>query len=92
MVGVHAPEFPREKEPANVRKNVRDLEVAYPVVLDNDFKMWDALGNRYWPTLYLVDAEGVIRRVHAGEMHLGSEDSRAFRMEMERLLAARKGG
>lgn len=91
MVGVHAPEFDREKDPATVRRHVEDLDVDYPVVLDNDFRMWDALENRYWPTIYLVDDEGLIRRVHAGEMHEGTPASGEFVKELERLLPPREG-
>jgi hypothetical protein len=66
-----------------VRREVRALGVTYPVVLDNELKMWDALGNRSWPTLYLVDRKGRIRYVHVGETHVGSEEA----LEVEHLLA-----
>ena len=66
-----------------MRRETRWLGVTYPVVLDNDLKMWDALGNEYWPTVYLVDRKGRIRHVHTGETHIGSEEA----SEVERLLA-----
>lgn len=87
VVGVHSPEFEQEKIPDNVRRNVRELGVTYPVVLDNDFKMWDALDNRYWPSLYLVDRRGVIRRAHTGEIDEGSRDAKILQGVVERLLA-----
>ena len=87
VVGVHSPEFEQEKKPENVRRNVTDLGVTYPVVLDNDFKMWDALDNRYWPSLYLVDRRGVIRRAHSGEIDEGSRDAQILEGVVKRLLA-----
>lgn len=88
VVGIHAPEFDHEKDPENVMKNVRELGIEYPVVLDNDFSMWNALGNRYWPTIYLVDGEGRIRRIHEGEMHEGTAADRSFRAELDAILSA----
>jgi alkyl hydroperoxide reductase subunit AhpC len=87
VVGVHAPEFDREKDAANVRREAARLGLAYPVVLDNDFRMWDALENRYWPTLYLVDRKGILRHVHAGETREGSRPAAAFEAVLADLLA-----
>jgi thiol-disulfide isomerase/thioredoxin len=67
VVGVHAPEFGFEHELGNVRHAVDELGVGYPVVIDNDFAIWRAFGNRYWPAAYLVDGEGHIRHHHFGE-------------------------
>lgn len=67
VVGVHAPEFAFEKKRSNVEKAVRDQNITYPVALDNDFMTWNAFGNRSWPSAYLIDAEGNVRRVHEGE-------------------------
>lgn len=67
IVGVHAPEFAFEKNPANVEKAVRDQNIPYPVALDNSFKTWAAYQNRSWPAYYLVDATGKVRKVHEGE-------------------------
>jgi hypothetical protein len=66
-VGVHAPEFSFEHEVGNVRRATETLGVAYPVVIDNEFAIWRAFENRYWPALYLVDAEGRLRFQHFGE-------------------------
>ena len=65
-----------------MRREVRALGMTYPVVLDNELKMWDALGNSYWPAVYLVDRKGRIRHVHVGETHAGSAEA----LEVERLL------
>ena len=67
VIGVHAPEFAFEKDPANVAKAVKDLGVNYPVALDNNYAIWQGFHNQYWPAHYFVDAEGQIRRHHFGE-------------------------
>jgi len=67
VVGVHCPEFGFEHELDNVRHATRQLSVDYPVVIDNDFDIWQSLANRYWPALYLVDRDGRIRFHHFGE-------------------------
>jgi thiol-disulfide isomerase/thioredoxin len=67
VVGVHAPEFPFERDLENVREAARDMRVEYPSVIDNDYAIWSAFSNRYWPALYFVDAEGAIRHHHFGE-------------------------
>jgi len=67
VVGVHCPEFGFEHELDNVRHATRQLGVDYPVVIDNDFDIWQSLANRYWPALYLVDRDGRIRFHHFGE-------------------------
>jgi thiol-disulfide isomerase/thioredoxin len=67
IIGVHAPEFAFEKEEANVRRAVRDLGVQYPVAIDNNYAIWRAFNNEYWPAHYVVDATGHIRGHHFGE-------------------------
>jgi cytochrome c biogenesis protein CcdA/thiol-disulfide isomerase/thioredoxin len=67
VIGVHAPEFAFEREPANVTKAIKDLGITYPVALDNDYVLWRALDNHYWPAHYFVDARGRVRYHHFGE-------------------------
>ena len=67
VIGVHTPEFAFEREPANVRKAVADFGIRYPVAVDNDWTIWRAFDNRYWPAHYLADANGRIRYHHFGE-------------------------
>jgi cytochrome c biogenesis protein CcdA/thiol-disulfide isomerase/thioredoxin len=67
VIGVHAPEFAFEKDIGNVRRAVKDLKVDYPVAIDNDYAIWRAFDNRYWPAHYFIDAEGRIRHHHFGE-------------------------
>jgi thiol-disulfide isomerase/thioredoxin len=67
VIGVHAPEFAFEKNINNVRKAVADLGITYPVAIDNDYAIWRAFNNEYWPAHYFIDAEGRIRHHHFGE-------------------------
>jgi len=67
VIGVHAPEFAFEKNPANVRKAVKDLGIGFPVALDNDFAIWRGFDNQAWPAFYFIDAEGRIRHHQFGE-------------------------
>jgi len=67
VVGVHTPEFGFEHKLDNVRRAVQDMQVDYPVVIDNDYAVWSAFANHYWPALYFADARGRIRHHHFGE-------------------------
>ena len=67
VVGVHAPEFGFEHDLDNVRRAIGELDVRYPVVIDNDFGIWRAFDNHYWPAVYLVDGDGQVRFHHFGE-------------------------
>jgi thiol-disulfide isomerase/thioredoxin len=88
VLGVHTPEFDVEHDLDNVRRAVKDLRVQYPVAVDNDYAIWSAFDNHYWPALYLVDAQGKIRHHRFGEG--GYEESE---MILQQLLAeAGRGG
>ena len=67
VIGVHAPEFAFEKNIDNVRHAVADLKISYPVAIDNDYAIWRAFNNEYWPAHYFIDAKGQIRHHHFGE-------------------------
>jgi thiol-disulfide isomerase/thioredoxin len=67
VVGVHTPEFGFEHDLGNVRRAVRDMGVDYPVAIDNDYAVWSAFANHYWPALYFADGQGRIRHHHFGE-------------------------
>ncbi|RKP57583.1 cytochrome c biogenesis protein DipZ [Pararobbsia silviterrae] len=67
VIGVHAPEFAFERNIDNVTKATRDLGVTYPVAIDNDYAIWRAFDNQYWPAHYFADAQGRIRYTHFGE-------------------------
>ena len=67
VIGVHTPEFSFEHELDRVRQATKDMAIDYPVAADNDYAIWSAFDNNYWPALYFVDAEGIIRDHHFGE-------------------------
>ncbi|TXI84140.1 MAG: cytochrome c biogenesis protein DipZ [Cupriavidus sp.] len=74
VIGVHAPEFAFEKDIANVRKAASDLGIRYPIAVDNNYAIWRAFNNHYWPAHYFIDARGRIRHHHFGEGdYAGSE-------------------
>jgi cytochrome c biogenesis protein CcdA/thiol-disulfide isomerase/thioredoxin len=74
VIGVHTPEFAFEKDERNVRRAAKELGVTYPVALDNDYAIWKAFKNRYWPAHYFIDAEGRVRGHHFGEGDYGESE------------------
>jgi thiol-disulfide isomerase/thioredoxin len=82
VIGVHTPEFTFEKDLANVRQAMQQMRIDHPIVIDNDYSIWRAFDNRYWPALYLVDARGRLRHHHFGEGGYTQSE-----MATERLLA-----
>ena len=75
VVSIHTPEFAHERVRANVVAKLRQLDVAYPVMLDNNYAYWHALHNRYWPSFYFVDRQGRVRGGYAGETHAGDRNA-----------------
>ncbi|MEJ1979067.1 MAG: cytochrome c biogenesis protein DipZ [Acetobacteraceae bacterium] len=74
VIGVHAPEFAFERDIGNVKKAVATLQLDYPIAIDNDYAIWRAFHNEYWPAHYFIDAQGRIRHHHFGEGdYAGSE-------------------
>jgi hypothetical protein len=67
VIGVHTPEFAFEHEVEGVRRAMRERDIDYPVAVDDDYAIWSAFANHYWPALYFVDSDGVIRDHHFGE-------------------------
>jgi hypothetical protein len=67
VIGVHTPEFSFEHEIERVRLATKERAIDYPIALDNDYAVWDAFDNHYWPALYFIDTEGIIRDQHFGE-------------------------
>ena len=67
VIGVHTPEFAFEHDIDGVRRATLERAIDYPVAVDNDYEVWSAFANHYWPALYLVDRDGVIRDHHFGE-------------------------
>jgi len=88
VIGVHAPEFAFEKNVDNVRRAAKDMRIDYPIAIDNDFAIWRALKNEYWPALYFVDARGKIRHHQFGE----GEYEQSERIIQQLLAEAGTGG
>ncbi len=87
VIGVHTPEYAFEKVPDNVRKGAADLNIKYPVALDNNYSTWTNYRNRYWPAEYLIDANGTVRHLKFGEG--GYDDTEQL---IRQLLADAKPG
>jgi cytochrome c biogenesis protein CcdA/thiol-disulfide isomerase/thioredoxin len=83
VLGVHSPEFAFEKNENNVRRAVRDLGITYPVVLDNNYAIWQAFNNRYWPAHYFIDGMGRIRGHHFGEGNYEESEQTIRRLLVE---------
>jgi cytochrome c biogenesis protein CcdA/thiol-disulfide isomerase/thioredoxin len=92
VIGVHAPEFAFEREPANVARAIQDLGIRYPVALDNQYKLWSALKNNYWPAHYFVDAQGRVRYHHFGEGNYAMSERVIRQLLAEAGHAPRDGG
>ena len=90
VIGVHAPEFPFERDAANVERAVRRNGLRYAVVQDNDFATWRAYRNEFWPAKYLIDARGRVRYTHFGEGQY-EETERAIRSLLAEAGHARLG-
>ena len=82
VIGVHTPEFSFEHNADNVGWAVRDMRITYPVATDNNYAVWLAFDNHYWPALYFADAQGRIRHHHFGEGEYGQSE-----MVIQQLLA-----
>jgi len=86
VVGIHSPEFAHEKEPDRVAAKIKEFNLHHPVMMDNDFRYWQALNNRYWPAFYLVDRQGRLRHLHVGETHIGDRRAKAIQRQIRQLL------
>ena len=67
VIGVHSPEFSYEHDLDQVTRYLKEHDIRFPVPIDNDFSTWNRYGNRFWPAMYLIDKQGVIRYVRVGE-------------------------
>lgn len=74
VIGVHTPEYGYEKIIDNVRQQVRKLDINYPVAIDNQYAIWRAFNNQYWPAHYFIDAKGQVRYSHFGEGRYGEQE------------------
>jgi thiol-disulfide isomerase/thioredoxin len=92
VIGVHTPEFSFEHDIDLVRQAVNERDIDYPVAADNDYEVWSAFANHYWPALYFVDADGIIRDEHFGEGRYEQSERRIQRLlDVERKLVSVAG-
>ena len=92
VIGVHTPEFSFEHDVEGVRRATRERAIDHPVAVDDDYEIWRAFANHYWPALYFIDAEGVIRANHFGEgRYEGSERVLQRLLGVERELVRVEG-
>ena len=83
VIGVHTPEFPFEHNIDNVRRAVQQMRIEHPVVIDNDYSIWRAFSNQYWPALSFLDARGRVRHRHFGEGESQSSEQTINRLLKE---------
>jgi thiol-disulfide isomerase/thioredoxin len=87
VVGIHSPEFAHEKQPEKVAAKIKEFGLEHPVMMDNDFRYWRALNNRFWPAFYLADKSGRLRYLHVGETHAGDRRAKAIERQVQELLS-----
>ena len=86
VIGVHTPEFDHEKIRSNITAKVKHFDLKHPVMIDNDYSYWNAMGNRYWPAFYLIDKGGRVRAVYYGETHAGDRQAEVIEKVIRQLL------
>jgi thiol-disulfide isomerase/thioredoxin len=91
VIGVHTPEFPFEHNVNEVRRSVQEMNIEYPVVIDNDYSIWRAFENNYWPAVYFIDARGKIRQHHFGEGEYEQSEMTIQRLLVEAGVRAGNG-
>jgi thiol-disulfide isomerase/thioredoxin len=92
VIGVHTPEFAFEHNLDNVRRAVRQMRIEYPVAIDNDYSIWRAFNNQYWPALYFIDARGRVRQHRFGEGEYEQSELAIQRLLVEAGVAANRDG
>ncbi len=90
-IGIHTPEIESEKKVENVQKAIEKHKITYPVLVDGEYKMWNAFGTKWWPTLYIIDQNGKARWYAAGELNFGERKGEAEAEKVIESLLKRKG-
>jgi hypothetical protein len=91
IIGVHTPETEGEKKIEKVRQKVKSNGMNYAIAVDGSGKTWQAWGNRYWPSVYLIDKKGHVRYRWDGELNWkGARGEKVMRKKIEELLAERE--
>ncbi|HTV85282.1 MAG TPA: redoxin domain-containing protein [Dyella sp.] len=76
VVGVHTPEYDEERDPAALQAALRRLQITWPVAVDNESRIWNAYGNRFWPAIYLIDRRGRVVYSNFGEGNYAQTEQR----------------
>lgn len=92
VIGLHTPEFPFEHNVENVRRSARQMTIDYPIAVDNNYEIWRAFNNQYWPALYVIDSRGRIRYHHFGEGAYEQSERMIQRLLVEAGAATREQG
>ena len=87
VIGVHTPEFNHERDREKIKQKVVEFKLNHPVMVDNDASYWKAINNRYWPTFYLIDKQGIIRGQYIGEIHTGDPRAQLIENKVKQLLS-----
>ena len=87
VIGVHTPEFEHERHRGRLEDKVKLYDLRHPIMIDNDFSYWNAMGSRYWPTFFLIDKQGYIRAQYVGQTDTESDQAVAIEQMIETLLA-----
>jgi thiol-disulfide isomerase/thioredoxin len=85
VIGVHTPEYDEERDPALLQSAIRQWHIPWPVAVDNDYRIWNAYGNRFWPAIYLIDRNG-----HVVYHHIGEGDDDEIERHVRQLLGGKK--
>ena len=90
VIGIHSPEFEKEKDKNAVEKHMKKYGLKHPTMMDNDFAFWRKMGNKYWPSFYLIDKRGFLRHVFVGETHEGDWRAEVIENTINDLLSEAK--
>ena len=87
LIGVHTPELDSEANVASVQREVGKNGLTFPIVIDNDHRIWKSWDDQYWPSINLIDKRGRVRYHWDGELHLDTTEGRQFASHIDELLA-----
>jgi thiol-disulfide isomerase/thioredoxin len=87
IIGVHTPEFAREADADRVRAKAQENGLKFPIVIDNNSRIWKKWDNQFWPTIYLIDKKGLVRYHWDGELHPEKAADKQFAARIDELLA-----
>lgn len=90
IIGIHTPEFDWEKDRGRMREEMKKLGMNYPQVLDDKYDYWNALGNVYWPSFYIIDKQGTFRGYYFGETHANDNQAKKIEAVIAALISDQK--